>query len=270
MPRYVLPLLILAAFVVAAALAWFTLTRGGGRSGDVVTEIRVVDPFQRLEVSGHADVTLVQGTQESVAVEATGRNQPRISARVEDGTLSVSARDTRRWWSSLIGGSRGGARTRITVTFKTLGAIALSGAVKLSASRIDVPQLRIAASGGSALRIDDLQARTLRIGGSGALNATLAGKVTDQEISISGAGEVHADRLQSENAVVSVSGAGSIVINAKKTLRASISGAGSVDYFGDPQVTQEVSGVGRVRRREALMSVLGAYWGQINISEMMT
>jgi hypothetical protein len=236
-----------------------------------VTEVRTVEPFRRLEVSGHADVMLVQGARESVAVDATGSSQPRISARVEDGTLSVSARDARRWWNSLIGARRGGATPRITVTFKSLDAIALSGAVRLSANRVDVPQLRIVASGGSALRIDDLQARILRVGGSGALDATLAGKVVDQEISISGAGKVNADRLQSENAVVSVSGAGSIVIHAQKTLRASISGAGSVDYFGDPQVTQEVSGVGRVRRREALLIDDGkAYWGQINISEMMT
>ena len=107
------------------------------------------------------------------------------------------------------------------------------------------------ASGGSELRLDDINAQTLRIMGSGALKATLAGTVVEQKISISGAGEVRADRLVSQDAVVDVSGAGSIVVNVAKTLRATISGAGSVEYYGDPEVRQSVSGVGRVKRRQS-------------------
>lgn len=250
MRRATLPLLILACVVVAAALTWFTLNRGAGSGTEVTTEARVVEPFRRLDVTGYAEVTLVQGNEESVTVEVAARGQPRVRARVEDGTLMIASGDARRWWNSLFGGSRGKATPRLTVTFKTLDAIALAGAVKLTAARLDTQQLRIAASGGSSVRIDDLQARNLRLSGAGALKATLAGRVVDQEISISGAGEVRADRLVSDSASVSVSGAGSIVVNAQKTLKASISGAGSVEYYGDPQVKQSVSGVGRVKRRE--------------------
>jgi hypothetical protein len=141
---------------------------------------------------------------------------------------------------------------KVTVKYRTLESIALAGSVKVTAARLDADTLRIAAAGGSTLRIDDLQARALKLSGAGALKATLGGKVVDQEISISGAGEVHADQLASENARVSVSGAGSIVLRVEKTLRASISGAGSVEYYGDPEVKQKVSGVGRVKRRESV------------------
>ncbi len=251
MRRTLLPILILAAVLVAAAMAWFTLTRaGGGAAGEVTREVRAVDPFHRIELSGHADVTLIQGESDSVTVVASSRGQPRVRAQVENGVLLISAGDTRRWWDTLVGASRGGPTPQINIAFKTLDAIALAGAIKLSAARIDARDLHIAASGGSAVRIDDLQAQSLRIAGSGALKATLAGKVVDQSISISGAGEVRADRLVSENARISVSGAGSVVVNVEKTLRASISGAGIVDYFGNPAVKQSVSGVGRVKRRE--------------------
>src|SRR5205814_9413360 len=110
--------------------------------------------------------------------------------------------------------------------------------------------LRIGASGGSAIRIDDIEAQSLRVSGSGALKATLAGHVVDQRVEISGAGEVHADQLVSQNAIVDVSGAGSIVVNVAKTLRATISGAGSVEYYGDPEVKHSISGVGRVKKRQ--------------------
>ncbi len=56
--------------------------------------------------------------------------------------------------------------------------------------------------------------------------------------------EYQAAKLQSDNATVDVSGAGNIVVNARKKLKASISGAGVVEYLGDPVVKESISGVG--------------------------
>ena len=248
MRRFALPLVILATVVVAAALAWYTLTRAGGGGSEMTTEVRAVAPFHRLEINGRADVTLVEGGSESVTVETAARGQSRVLAQVEGGTLMIHAGVSRRWWSGLLGG-RTTATPRISIAFKSLDVIAVSGAVRLTADKIHTNDLRIAATGGSMLRIDDIIANTLRVEGSGALKATLAGQVVEQRISISGAGDVRGDKLVSQNAVVDVSGAGSIVVNAAKTLRATISGAGSVEYYGDPEIKQSVSGIGRVKRR---------------------
>jgi putative autotransporter adhesin-like protein len=252
MRRATLPLLVLGCIVVAAALAWWTLNRGGAASaGEVVTENRAVAPFRKLDVTGNVDITLLPSAREEVVVEGPPGVQSRVRARVEGGTLMITGGETRRWWSVIIGGSRSTPTPKVTVKFRTLEAIALAGTVKMSAARLEADTLRIAAAGGSSLRIDDLQAHALKLSGAGALKATLGGKVVDQEISISGAGEVHAEQLASENARVSVSGAGSIVLRVEKTLRASISGAGSVEYYGNPEVRQQVSGVGRVKRRDS-------------------
>jgi Putative auto-transporter adhesin, head GIN domain len=252
MRRFALPLLIIGALILAAVLAWISLTRGGVARGgtEMTTEVRVVDPFTRLEIDGRAQVTLVQGDEESVAVETAARGQSRVIAKVEARTLRIRAGVMRRWWSGLVGG-RATTTPRITISFKSLDAIGLSGAVQLTADTIRGPDLRIGASGGSTIRINDIEAKVLRIDGSGALKATLGGEVIEQRISISGAGEVRGEKLASQNAVVDVSGAGSIVVNVSKTLRATISGAGSVEYYGDPEVKQSVSGIGRVKRRSS-------------------
>jgi hypothetical protein len=47
-----------------------------------------------------------------------------------------------------------------------------------------------------------------------------------------------------------VSGVGNVIVHADRTLRASISGAGVIEYAGNPTVTEHVSGIGRVKRRE--------------------
>ncbi len=86
--------------------------------------------------------------------------------------------------------------------------------------------------------------------GSGALDATVSGRVDRQTVRISGAGEYRAANLASADASVRVSGAGRVVVNAQRTLEVSLSGAGNVEYLGNPRVIEHVSGVGRVKRRD--------------------
>jgi Putative auto-transporter adhesin, head GIN domain len=248
MPRYALPLLLAIALVIALALTWWTLGRAPPASEGASVD-RDVEPFHKVSVSGAADVVLQRGNAEHVSIEAPARGA-RVSANVRDGTLHVSARETRRWWNALIGRGGGGS-VRVTVTYRDVDAIALSGAVRLTASGLQTRALSIAASGGSSVRLDGLSTELLRISGDGALKARLAGEATEQRVSISGAAEYEAQDLASERARIDVSGVGHVVVRVAQTLNASISGAGSIEYYGDPKVEQHVSGVGRVKRREA-------------------
>lgn len=259
MRRFSLVLVVLACVAVAALLTWLALSSasfGGHAPRTPSPTVRVdappraLPPFTKLEVSGTAEVELVQGSSESVAIATDARTSGLVEAEVRDGVLSISSRDNSRWWDMLLGG--GGQRTaQVVVTFRELKSIEAAGGVKLTAAALKADELKIAGAGGTAIRIDALDARTLRLSGAGALKADLAGRVTDQTVTISGAGDFRGAKLVSENATVTVAGAGQVVINAEKTLRATISGAGTVDYVGDPQVTESVSGVGRVRRRGA-------------------
>jgi hypothetical protein len=259
MRRLTLPLVIVVSVAIAALLAWLALSTSFGDrrpraekpapgAESVVT--KTLSPFKRLDVSGTAEVTLVQGTTESVAMATPARRAGHIDAEVRGDTLYLESTDSSHWWEMIFGG--GGARNpQIVVTFKDLESVAAAGTVKLIAAEIKVPELRIAGAGGTSVRIDNFQGNQLRLSGAGALKAEIAGRVTDQHVTISGAGEYRAGKLVSQNATVTVAGAGQVVINAEKTLNATISGAGSVDYIGDPKVIERVSGAGRVRRRDA-------------------
>lgn len=248
MSRLTLPLLILAAVVVSALLAWWTLSRGVGNEPPGLSARREsLPPFHSIEIGGTAEIALVQSDSDSIEVEA-GRHT-RVTANVSEGRLRLRAEDRRRWWSRLFGGGPTGD-ARITLRFRALDVIDLTGAVKLRAPKLEAQSLRIAASGGSSLAIDDLHATSLRVRGSGALDARLAGRVEQEYVEISGAGSYHAERLIANDVTVNVSGVGDVVVHAAKTLQASISGAGLIEYAGDPKVTEHVSGIGRVKRRE--------------------
>ena len=254
MRRALLPLLILACVVIAASLAWFTLNRARlpatakEAASATTSETRAVAPFRRIDVGGIADVTLVQGDAESIDLEVPPGSSI-VDAVVRGDTLRVEVRRRRPSFGWPFGSGTKHPSPHITIHFRSLDAIELSGAVKLDAPTLRADALRIAASGGSSLRIDRLEATRLRVAGSGALDARIAGRVVEEKVAISGAGDYRADRLLAEHAEVEVSGVGQVVLRAEKTLRATISGAGSIEYLGDPKVTEEVSGIGRVRRR---------------------
>ena len=242
---------VLASIVIAVGLAWLVVSRadfGGSSRSERVTEVQALPPFQRIEVSGLAEIVLVQGNKETISIGNPSRAG--LTASVEGNALRIARTNGRRWWHSLPGGGAG--RTpRIVVTFKDLHYIAASGAVQVRAAALNVPDLRISSSGATSLKIDDLQARTLRVSGSGAMTTELAGRVTDQQVSISGAADYRAENLVSDSATVTESGARVVIVHARQKLKASISGAGSIEYLGDPDVEQRVSGAGRVKKRKA-------------------
>jgi len=242
MSRSSLPWLVVGAIAVAAALAWFTLTRGDGAPGASGNAQRYpLAPFHEIEIGGQADVVLVQGDIEAIDADVAGRG--RVEANVADGRLSVHAVDRRRFFDGLFGHRRAEPST-IRIHVRNLDKLGLGGNVNVSIPRLRTTSLRIGASGGSTLAIDDLQATTLTVDGSGALKAEIKGRVEEEHVSISGAGSFRAEGLRA-------SGVGKVAVHAEQTLRADISGAGLIEYAGNPQVTEHVSGIGRVKRIES-------------------
>ena len=203
-----------------------------------------VGPFRQVEVSGHAEVVLVQGDRETVTVEGSPRNPARVRVRSNDGKLRITVDEERGF---VFG--HGGRTPTVTIAFRTLETLAVSGAVKVQAASVDLPKLAVTATGAASLRIDALRTDDLRFEGSGAVKAEIEGAATVQRVSISGAGTFRGAKLASDDVTAMVSGAGRVIVSARKTLQATISGAGAIDYYGDPAVTQRISGVGKITRR---------------------
>ena len=170
---------------------------------------------------------------------------------MRDQTLVVDARDQRHVWQCGLGDAALRRTPRVTINVRDLDHIEAAGAVKLR--RGSTSRVHGSASTWPArvlLKIGELQATTLKLDGSGATKVEIAGKVMRQEIDLSGAGSYQAAKLDSDEAVVGVSGAGKAMVNARNTLTVDISGAGKVEYVGDPKIKQSISGVGKVSRRE--------------------
>ena len=67
---------------------------------------------------------------------------------------------------------------------------------------------------------------------------------------LSGAGSFDGEKMEAQTASVKISGLGTAVVDAVKTLDATISGAGNIEYIGSPQVRQTISGAGSIKARK--------------------
>jgi hypothetical protein len=234
--------------LIAVATICMTLATSGGYAADVLIETRAVASFSRIEVEGQAEITLRQGRTEAVTMEATGQGLKQIRTDVRGRTLRISMDDQGHWWQWMTSGSA--TRTpRITIDLIQLERIEAAGAVNITADSLKANELRLEFAGACKLKIGDLQATKLRLDGAGAIKAEIAGKVAEQSIDLSGAGSYLAVDLISDNVAVQVSGAGKAIVNARTLLKADVSGAGLVEYAGNPRLEQEISGIGKIRRR---------------------
>jgi hypothetical protein len=104
-------------------------------------------------------------------------------------------------------------------------------------------------SGAGDITANNIDTPRMEVATSGAGRISMSGKAAEEAITLTGAGSFEGENLLSETASVRTSGVGRAIVNASKTLDVNISGAGAVEYIGNPQVTKQISGVGSVQQR---------------------
>jgi hypothetical protein len=117
--------------------------------------------------------------------------------------------------------------------------------------RISVPSLDgISTSGASDIVASNVKSEDFKIDMSGASNLKLSGETSRLDVDLSGAGEVDAKDLHARIVSVHSSGAAKADVYASEELRAEVSGAGTVNYYGDPKtVKEDTSGAGTISKK---------------------
>jgi hypothetical protein len=117
--------------------------------------------------------------------------------------------------------------------------------------RISVPNIDgISSSGASDIVASGIKSDDFRIDTSGASNLQISGETKTLELDMSGAGEVDAKDLRAQKVTVTSSGAARGNVYASEELRASVSGAGNINYYGNPKVfNEDKSGAGTITKR---------------------
>jgi Putative auto-transporter adhesin, head GIN domain len=190
-------------------------------SGHVISESRPVAGFTKIDLSGRGEVTIDQNGTEALTVEAEDNLMPKVTSQVVDGTLRLGEK------SNLT--LRQNTPIKYRVSVKEIAGLIVSGSGTVTATKITTPHLSV------------------DISGSGTV--TLGGSVEAQELAISGSGDYQAKDLPSKTTTAEISGSGDAAVAVSDRLDVEISGSGGLTYYGNPpQVTQQVSGSGRVTK----------------------
>jgi len=242
---------VLTAFVVVAAvilsgcvavtLGPSQIQGGGVRGvGEVISFPVETDSFSSVQINGHYDIVYREAPLSSVRFEIHENLVEHLDVKVEQGTLVISS-DVNFAFDS---------PPTVYIYTPRLDGVSIHGAGRMRdwdtvATESFSLWLGGALTGNLPLDVENLDAVV-----TGAASLRAAGRADTASIGVSGAGDVTARELQTQHAVVDISGAGSVIVAVSDTLNASVAGAGSVRYIGDPNVTQSVAGAGSVRRAE--------------------
>ena len=117
--------------------------------------------------------------------------------------------------------------------------------------KISVPSLNgISSSGASEIVASGIRSDDFKIDTSGASNLRISGEAKTLDVEMSGAGDVDAKDLRAQKVTVNSSGAASADVYASEELSVNVSGAGNVNYYGNPKVINEdKSGAGTITKR---------------------
>lgn len=230
-----------------AARSTISLSSPAGADAQPVGQSAQVSGVCRVRFAAIGDLSIAQGDDERLEIEATPAMRERVRCEVVGDTLEIRF-DQHLWdwikpryWNF-------STPLRFHLTLRALNALDTAGVGSLEVSAFSTPRLDLRHSGAGTVEIRELAAGELRVDQAGLGNISISGRTDRQEIMLSGAGSYQAGRMESGSAVIHLTGIGSAAVWARDALDAHLSGTGSIEYFGSPRVNQNVTGLGSVRR----------------------
>lgn len=210
-------------------------------SGDLEKQERDVSGFDQIHFSGMGRLVIEQGDEESLTIEADDNIIDLIETDVRGNELRI---EFRRGFNVLPT-----TKIKFFLTVKDLDRIDLSGVGDIDCESFQTDKLEFNISGSGNVDLDiDADSLETRISGLGDID--LKGRVEFHDVHISGSGKYDAGDMESSECRVRVTGLGSATVNVSGELDIEISGAGNVYYKGEPEISQQITGIGRIKRLE--------------------
>ncbi|HET7773582.1 MAG TPA: head GIN domain-containing protein [Burkholderiaceae bacterium] len=219
-------------------LSWW----GGGTrvegNGKVVEKAREISAFSQVKVRGPMDVRLRASDKEALVVRADENIEPLIETRMEGDALVIGLKN------NVSINTR--SPLEVTLNFRKLEAVGLSGSGNVSVDRIEGPRFAASIAGSGDLRVETANVTDFRGAVSGSGDLRVNGRAENQHFSVAGSGDIWAGRLNGRNVKVSIAGSGDVRLGQCETLDVSIAGSGDVSYQGSPAVKKSIAGSGSV------------------------
>jgi hypothetical protein len=213
------------------------------------TEQREVDGFTEVAVSGGIAVTLIQGTDYAVEVEADDTDD--VITEVVGDTLRIYKDTGWKWYSfGLLSLFMEEDDMSATVTLPTLTRVRTTGGSDARGQgTFTGDNLELRTSGGGNITMD-INYDAIDVRSSGGSTMHLSGTANRGILSSSGGSRQNNEDLAVKEAELRSSGGSNLNVGAVEELSARASGGSDIRYEGDPRVRDiDESGGADVTRR---------------------
>jgi len=192
--------------------------------------------FQSIYVNSNYTVYLKQSNKQEVKVEALTEIYSLTEIKVENGILLINV-------------ERKPDSPNKSIWSKNVNELQVNGGGKIiSENSIASDNLTLGVSGSGTLDLD-IKGKTIKTESSGSGSIILKGYASNNDILMSGSGNLNAFNLELETAKIKVSGSGLAELSVSSSLDASVLGTGSVKHKGNTKtVTKKQFGAGLVER----------------------
>lgn len=210
-------------------------------TGELQTQKRKVENFDRLQIDVSAQVYLKQGENTEVIITAQQNILDVITTEVSNNTLEIDNKN------NCFNNNKG---ISIYITVPDLNKITLDGSGDIkSVNKLTFKKLKMKINGSGSIMLD-VESDYIygEVNGSGSYS--FSGIAKEQEYDIHGSGEVNAFDMPCTNCKIDVAGSGNCRVMAIRKLDVSITGSGSVFYKGSPEISTDISGSGSINKED--------------------
>jgi len=190
-------------------------------------DVRKLQPFDEILVTGDIEVLLQKGEEESATVEANGISADKVSVYVKGGKLKVQLID---------GFFYKNVDVNVVITYRSLRQVTGNAGSRIKSDAVIETDLFSAKAGSGAQVELEIKVNSLSAMASEGGELELSGTTASQNASATTGGQYRALNLQCDQTEVRASTGGKAVVVALKSLDASVNTGGEVAYSGDPEV----------------------------------
>jgi hypothetical protein len=215
---------------------------------DPNAEIREVDDFHSVEVSGAIELIITQSPEMAVAISANDpEDVEKIVTETRNGVLYIGYKDGKNWWQHQW--NTMGRKFRAYVSAPEFRTVASSGSGSIRIQGLlKAGEITFMQSGSGNIE-GQVEADDLEVLQSGSGNVKLSGRIARADVRCSGSGNYRSEALSVDMYTIAMSGSGNADITVNKELSARVSGSGNVRYRGAGLVRDmQISGSGKIRR----------------------
>ncbi|MEL6810732.1 MAG: head GIN domain-containing protein [Bacteroidota bacterium] len=211
-----------------------------------------VDPFDKVIISPHIEVTFVQGSKESVTIENSQVDESKLNIEVEGKTLRVyldGAKNIPKQKKVYVDGNKmkrslyNGTQVTATITYTQVDEFSLRGEEQIVfQSKIEQEELRLKIYGESEVSFEALELEELRttIYGESEL-VVKSGNVRKQKIVAYGESKVDMEEIKNSRTKLTAYGEAEFALNTSDEIKVTAYGEAVVGYKGTANVKKGIT-----------------------------